>query len=141
MTKVTENLIKQRRFQKLLLGLVILAFLLGLLIVPVEKAGNRPQIITYFDGIWWAVTTITSVGYGDMVPVTVWGKLIGMTLQVTGVLAFGLMVSLVTVSLDETKERFYRNRLEEKLDKMEAHLEAIEKKENFVVRNTVENGD
>lgn len=45
---------------------------------------------------WWAVTTVTTVGYGDIVPVTDVGKLIGMGLMLVGVVFFGLITSTIT---------------------------------------------
>ena len=141
MGNASEALIKQRRFQKLFWSLCVLAVVLGIIVVPVERGSRRAIITNVFDGLWWSVTTITSVGYGDMVPVTSMGKLIGMILQVAGVLAFGLLVSLATVSLDEAKDRFHRRRLNERLDAIEVKLDRIEKQEQFVVMNQVENGE
>lgn len=141
MPHTPETLIKQRRFQKLFWGLCILAIVLGLVIVPIEQTSKKAVITNFYDGIWWSVTTVTSVGYGDMVPVTTGGKLVGMILQVTGVLAFGLMVSLVTVTLDESKDRFHRRRLNERLDAIDAKLNHMEKQEQFVVKSQVENGE
>ncbi len=60
-----------KRLRTYLLALIILALLLGIWIVPVEY-GNK--INTIGDGLWWAITTITGVGYGDVVPVTGLGR-------------------------------------------------------------------
>jgi voltage-gated potassium channel len=140
MAQVTSVLVRQRRFQQLFAGLLALAVVLGLLIVPVEQVAEKARITNYFDGIWWAVTTITSVGYGDMVPVTVLGKIMGMVLQVSGVLAFGLLVSMVTVALDDAKERYYRQRQDERLEQIDGRLERLEKQGYFMVRERVEKG-
>lgn len=138
MAHTSEAVIKQKRFQKLFWGLCTLALVLGLLIVPIELMSADSVITNFYDGIWWSVTTVTSVGYGDMVPITPLGKFVGMVLQVTGVLAFGLMVSLVTVTLDESKDRFHRRRLNERLDEIDAKLSRIEKQEQFVVKSQVD---
>jgi voltage-gated potassium channel len=37
------------------------------------------------DGMWWAVQTVTTVGYGDVVPENVWGRLIGGALMLQGI--------------------------------------------------------
>jgi voltage-gated potassium channel len=137
----SEMVIKQKRFRKLFWGLCALAIFLGVMVVPIERTSRKATITNVFDGIWWSVTTVTSVGYGDMVPVTPFGKIVGMILQVAGVLAFGLLVSLVTVTLDEAKDRFHRRRLNERLDEIEAKIDRIQKQEQFVVKNQVESGE
>lgn len=136
--RLAVALAKQRRFKKLLVGLSIVSLVLGLMVVPVEVQDPEANITTFGDGVWWSITTITSVGYGDKVPVTGVGKLIGVVLQLIGVLAFGLLISLVTVALTDSKERFYWGRLFERLDEMESKMIKMEKREGLVMKQVVE---
>jgi voltage-gated potassium channel len=56
--------------------------------------------------MWWAVETLTTVGYGDLVPVTAFGKLMGGVVSIVGVAALALFTSLITVSfLDQLRLR------------------------------------
>jgi voltage-gated potassium channel len=56
--------------------------------------------------MWWAIETLTTVGYGDLVPVTPFGKIIGGVVTVIGVVAVALFTSLITVSfLDQLRLR------------------------------------
>jgi voltage-gated potassium channel len=56
--------------------------------------------------MWWAVETLTTVGYGDLVPVTVFGKIMGGVVSIVGVAALALFTSLITVSfLDQLRLR------------------------------------
>ena len=138
---LVERLVRQRRFKFLFVGLVVLAMLLGLLVVPIEVGDSEALIKTWHDGLWWAATTITSVGYGDYYPVTLLGKVLGVVLEVVGVLAFGLLIGMFTVALDEGKNRFYWQRLYDRLDKMEKKMEKQEKREEFVVKQMRDNGE
>ncbi|GAA0428556.1 potassium channel protein KbfO [Lentibacillus halophilus] len=65
---------------RLLLSIFVLMFLFGLTIHLVEP----DQFPSIFDGVWWAFITGATVGYGDYVPLTVAGRLIGILLLLTG---------------------------------------------------------
>jgi len=51
------------------------------------------------DALWWALTTITTVGYGDHAPVTTGGRLVGALLMLGGVGAFGLLAGTLASTL------------------------------------------
>ena len=70
-----------------LLGICVMFF--SSLIYFVEDRDNFKSIP---DGFWWAIVTMTTVGYGDMYPVTILGKLIGSLCAMCGVLVIGFTV-------------------------------------------------
>lgn len=51
----------------------------------------RSNILTAADALWWSITTVTTVGYGDLYPVTVEGRLVAIVLMTAGV---GLFATL-----------------------------------------------
>jgi len=72
---------------------VIVAFMLilfsSVLILEVETAPNS-NIKTAEDALWWAYVTITTVGYGDLYPVTTEGRIVALVLMTAGVGLFGV---------------------------------------------------
>lgn len=51
---------------------------------------------------WWAIVTLTTVGYGDMVPTTIYGKVIGGFTAVTGVILSAIAVNLISINFKES---------------------------------------
>jgi voltage-gated potassium channel len=113
----------------LLLFLTVLTLVAGLSVYLIETSHPGGNFKTAFDGIWWAFTTVSSVGYGDLYPVTVPGRLIAKVLIIAGVSTFFAMVSIIVayiVGKDETEH--YRaisariHTLEQKIDRLTATL-------------------
>lgn len=128
-----NKIIERRRFRKLISLLIFIAAVLSQMIVPIEReAGGSIQ--TWFDGVWWASTTLTTVGYGDLVPITTLGRIIGMCLQLTGALMFGVTIAMIGSILNRTQEDFNWRRNQERMDKIEQTLERIEKQTSFIVK-------
>ncbi len=63
----------------------VLVFMAALAALDAEQNARHSQIQTFGDALWWACVTITTVGYGDIVPVTLIGKLIAVALMVAGI--------------------------------------------------------
>jgi len=66
-------------------GLVIIAAT----IVASVEGGEGASIQSFPDALWWAVVTITTVGYGDMVPITAAGRAVAFILMLGGIAFFG----------------------------------------------------
>ena len=51
----------------------------------------NPEFATFGDSLWWAIVTLTTVGYGDIVPVTTTGRIASVMIMLTGVAVLGLL--------------------------------------------------
>jgi voltage-gated potassium channel len=93
-TRLLTGVILRQRTQSTSLAAAMIAFLLVLgsstAILQLEKA-EASNIRTAEDAIWWSLTTITTVGYGDRFPVTTAGRLVAVLLMTAGVGLFGVI--------------------------------------------------
>jgi|tagenome__1003787_1003787.scaffolds.fasta_scaffold20735340_2 voltage-gated potassium channel len=79
--------------------------------------------------LWWAVQTVTTVGYGDVVPHQTTGRVIGTVVMLTGIGFIAVMTAAVTASLIEQARRQQMAESDDpsvQLDRIEARLTAIE---------------
>jgi voltage-gated potassium channel Kch len=99
----------------MLLGLMSTGFVvLGALLVTRTDPERYPSVGT---GLWWAVTTVTTVGYGDVVPATVAGRLVAAGLMFVGIASFALLTAVVAsaIVVSDVGEEERENKREEGL--------------------------
>ncbi|WP_206422557.1 potassium channel family protein [Nocardioides pantholopis] len=90
-------------------GTAVVAIALGAIaVLDAERADPGANITTFGDALWWATTTVTTVGYGDFFPVTFSGRVVGVTLMLVGISVVGTVTASVAtwlISSVETKNR------------------------------------
>ncbi|MEY4403902.1 MAG: hypothetical protein RIR91_1937 [Verrucomicrobiota bacterium] len=74
------------------------------LMVEAERHAPGATIKSGGDALWWALTTVTTVGYGDTYPVTTEGRIIAAGLMLVGIALFGSISAIVTSKLILPKE-------------------------------------
>ena len=82
------------------------------------------------DAMWWAVQTVTTVGYGDVVPEHVLGRLIGGALMLQGIALLTVITASVTATLIEQarQRRKVPDAVLAKLEQIDSRLESIERR-------------
>jgi voltage-gated potassium channel len=65
--------------------------LFGSLVAYYAEHPSNPEFATVGDALWWGIVTLTTVGYGDIVPETTTGRWAGVTIMVTGIAVLGLL--------------------------------------------------
>ncbi|PKN79801.1 MAG: hypothetical protein CVU48_04210 [Candidatus Cloacimonetes bacterium HGW-Cloacimonetes-1] len=86
------------------LFIVVLLVLSSYLVWIIERNGNHDNSIrTFEDSIWWAIVTIATVGYGDKVPGTHTGRLVGMVLIIFGFVLLSVFTGLIASIFVEDK--------------------------------------
>ncbi|HSP73528.1 MAG TPA: potassium channel family protein [Gaiellaceae bacterium] len=82
-------------------------------------------------GLWWSAQTVTSVGYGDLVPHSVAGRLLAVLVMIAGIALITIVVAMVSAALVEAARRRAEGRLIDDpvldaLRRVEGRLDAIE---------------
>lgn len=74
-------------------SVVLLIYVASLAILDTERSEPESKITTFGDALWWSITTVTTVGYGDLSPVTGIGRLIAVLLMLGGISLVGVVTA------------------------------------------------
>ncbi len=119
-----ETLFNSRRLRTILAALLFFIFLFGYLFYVSE-----PDVRNLGDGIWWALVTITTVGYGDITPVTTLGRVVASSLMLLGLGLIATITAIVSAKFIQNFVDHHTNDdVLEKLDEMQLELDDIKKK-------------
>ena len=99
-----------------ILGAVALYFTLLFMLVYFENGAAGSSIQNIYDAIWYSIVTLSTVGYGDYYPVTLFGKVLGLVFIFSSLGVLGYLISQLTVKLtkymDRKKNGFYGTKME-----------------------------
>jgi voltage-gated potassium channel len=90
-----ERFAKHRGLVALFLAWLGVAFISAAAFYFAEASSN-PEIHSPIDAIWWAIVTLTTVGYGDLFPVTPEGRLAGSALMIVGITLWAAITGTIT---------------------------------------------
>ena len=135
LTKTVRKILNKNQLGKTLLVSLLLIFISGTIIAAIDPAFKSPA-----DGIWWALVTISTVGYGDFTPVSIPGRIFASVLIIAGVVLFSLVTANLAayfvekevekdVEEEAREEEKYLdvaiNRLEQRLERIEKQIEQL----------------
>lgn len=80
---------------KVAIASIFLAYVAAVQVTISERGVEGSNIKNFGDGLWWAVTTVTTVGYGDRFPVTTEGRLLAVLLMLAGISLVGVITASV----------------------------------------------
>ena len=142
--------VEERAQHAVITGRVV-PYLAGMTVAIALLAGfiatllDREDFPTFGDGIWWALVTLATVGYGDIVPHTAWGRVLGSVVIVLGITFLSFLTATVTSyfvsaqqermaeqdrelrEADNEADAVILRRIEERLAAIEARLDELGK--------------
>jgi voltage-gated potassium channel len=109
----------------------------------VEHNAPASKITNLGDAVWWAVVTVTTVGYGDVYPVTFEGRIIATVVMIIGIAILGILISTLGAQFIESKMKSQRRKDENNIkllikDKID-RLEGLQSEEIVTLLNLISN--
>ncbi|WP_062316163.1 potassium channel family protein [Demequina maris] len=126
--------------QAILIAVLLLLWIASVAMLDAERGHQGAQIVNIGDAVWWALVTVTTVGYGDYAPVTIEGRVVATILMLIGIALIGIVTASVAawfVSLtqgadeerdnarEEAREEVTRQQLLSRINDLETKLDEI----------------
>ena len=120
-----ETVFNSKRLRTILGALIFFVLVFGYVFYLTE-----PEVNTFGDGIWWALVTVTTVGYGDITPSTTLGRFVASALMFLGL---GLIATVTAIVSAKFTQNFVDTHTNDdvlaKLEELESEIEKLKKLE------------
>ena len=87
----SRNIFRRRGLNWVLLIVLVLNLIAAAMVLEFKRGNPDANIDSYPDALWWAATTITTVGYGDRFPMSPAGRGVAVVLMIAGIAMFGVI--------------------------------------------------
>ncbi len=120
-----ETVFNSRRLRTILGALIFFVCIFGYVFFLTE-----PGVKTFGDGIWWALVTVTTVGYGDITPSTTLGRFVASALMFLGLGLIATVTAIVSAKFTQNYVDTHTNDdVLEKLEELESEIEKLKELE------------
>ena len=140
--QVITSVIKEKKNAILYAVFIILVLILGasLCMYSVEHAAQPEAFKNALSGIWWSVSTVFTVGYGDIYPITLLGRIMGVIITFLGVGAVAIPTGILSAGFVEHYTRLQKSQEVEEYKKSTAAI-LVEPNSSFANRTVREAED
>ena len=118
------NVLRERKNQIIssVIIIVLLMFMASMLMYSIEHDAQPEAFANGFSGMWWAVSTILTVGYGDIYPVTTFGKIMAIVIAFLGVGLVAMPTGIISAGF---VEEYHREALREQNQSIQTIMNSI----------------
>ena len=121
---------RQKDFIHVTLLLMIMMILLASVAMYFVENTAQPDKFTSIPAtLWWAVATLTTIGYGDVYPITTLGRILGGVIAILGISTIALPSAIITTGMIDENNRVARRKEEQRKSRIKAR-EILEKRRN-----------
>ena len=105
-TEAVEKVIKLKGAQLLASLFIVFVFMLAsaVIIYDLEAAAQPGKFTNVLDGLWWSISAVTTIGYGDMCPVTPMGRTFSSIMSILGIFLMAIPVAILTSGFFEVSK-------------------------------------
>jgi voltage-gated potassium channel len=121
----SDSIIKRSNTKYAMMVAALIVLLAAVMVWHVEHDNPQSSIHSITDALWWAVTTVTTVGYGDKYPQSPEGKAVAIGLMILGIAIFGLVSATLASYFIESDAKDENEDVREQLTRLEAKLDAL----------------